>query len=169
MFNSAIHLESIEGQGSVFSFDLALNYEVVELGKPATEKVNFDLEGLKLLVADDNSMNRLLVKKIFSTWNCELQFAENGSEAIQKLTEGDFDLVLMDLHMPVLDGYNASKLIREMPDPVKANIPIIALTASVSGNLDEKIRMVGMNDYLLKPFKVEDLYNKIKSKVWKEW
>ena len=169
LFNSVIHLDSHLGKGSVFSFDLALSYSTVNPTKAMSDQGIFDLEGMSVLVADDNPMNRLLVKKILSTWNCNLQFAENGEEAIQKLTAGDYDIILMDLHMPVLDGYNASRLIRELPDPVKANIPIIALTASVAGNLYEKIKMAGMNDYVLKPFRTEDLYVKIKSKVFREW
>jgi CheY-like chemotaxis protein len=164
LFNSAIRLESMQGTGSTFSFDLSLTVA------SKTEKVLSvdqedlqDLNRLKVLVAEDNAMNRILLTKIFSRWNCQPIFAENGQEAVDKLSSGNYDVVLMDLHMPVMDGYEAAKIIREMTDPVKSRIPIIALTASVSVNLNEKTKSVGMDGFILKPFSQNELYARLKA------
>jgi CheY-like chemotaxis protein len=73
-----------------------------------------------------------------------------------------YDVILMDIHMPEMDGYEASRRIRIMSDPTKANIPIIALTASVSHDLSKKITQRGINDYLRKPFNAKELYAKLK-------
>lgn len=163
LFNSEIRLESKPDVGSVFSFDLVLPRDLSfsNLANSAVEQ-EFDLKGLKILVAEDNPMNRILLIKIFSKWNCQPVFAMNGQEAVDKVISDDFSVVLMDLHMPVMDGYEASRTIRELPNPSKAGIKIIALTASVSGDLSEKIKAVGMDAFVLKPFKLADLYEKLK-------
>ena len=163
LFDSTIKVKSASGRGSRFSFQLNLLSDTEpESANFEDEETGFDLGGLKVLVAEDNPMNRLLLLKIFSKWDSEPVFAVNGKEAVEKVSSGDFDLVLMDLHMPVMDGYEATRSIRAMTQPSKSNIRIFALTASVSGNLDEKIKGVGMNDFLLKPFKLSELYKKIR-------
>lgn len=118
---------------------------------------------MKVLVVEDNPINSLLIKKIFSNWNSIPEFASNGYEALDKIEAGAFDVILMDIHMPLLDGYATSKLIRNMPDKAKSCVPILALTASVSSDLCVKIRDAGMNDYINKPFNSDDLYRKLKS------
>ena len=162
LFNSSINLESTSGSGSKFFFDISFkrDTEVPAVEKPFTEE--FDLRQLRILVAEDNPMNRLLLKKVLSKWNNEPEFAMNGQEAVQKLSSGTFDVVLMDIHMPVMDGYEATKVIRGMADLQKSAIPVIALTASVSNNLNEKIKEAGMNDYIYKPFDSKELYTKLK-------
>src|SRR5690606_25515266 len=112
---------------------------------------------LRVLIAEDNEMNRLLLEKVFAQWKLSPAFAENGQVLIDKLKDQDFDLVLMDIHMPLMDGYEATRQIRAMPDATKANIPIIALTASASSEMHEKIKSVGMNRMLLKPFQASEL------------
>ncbi|WP_423148405.1 ATP-binding protein [Rubrolithibacter danxiaensis] len=163
LFNSAITVESNPGVGSIFSFDLSLKR--AEPGERSafydTDK-DYNLSGLRILVAEDNLMNRVLLAKLFSKWNIDPVFAFNGSEAVDKVMTDNYDLVLMDLHMPVMDGYEAAKTIRALADPQKSTIRIIALTASVSGNLSEKIRAVGIDDYILKPFKLNELYGRLK-------
>jgi two-component system, sensor histidine kinase len=163
LFESKINLQSVAGSGSTFFFDIVfkLNKEPsgITLENPESE---YDLSGLKILVAEDNQMNRVLLLKVFSKWNNEPVFALNGREAIEMLSKDSYDVVLMDLHMPLMDGYEAARSIRGIADPVKAAVPIIALTASVSDNLNSKVREAGMDDYILKPFKLKDLYNKLK-------
>lgn len=164
LFNSQIELESIEGVGSIFSFDLCLKIDK----QPATIKLisaetNYDLSKLRVLVAEDNSMNRLLLKKVFSRWNNIPAFAENGEEAVEQLSLQAYDVVLMDIHMPIMDGYQASRAIRQLLNPERSGIPIIALTASVSNNLGNKIKEAGMNDYIFKPFNTKELYGKLKN------
>lgn len=166
MLGSKIQLTSEIGIGSDFyfevSFDISNDLQVIN-----EDDINevFDLEQLKVLVAEDNAMNRLLLKKVFSKWNSELVFVENGLEAIEKASTDDFDVILMDLHMPLVDGYEATKSIRELQDVKKANVHIIALTASVSNNMEEKIIQSGMNGFMYKPFNANDMYATLKGLI----
>jgi two-component system, sensor histidine kinase len=163
LFDSKINLESKPGVGSHFFFDIRffIDHRTAPDSITHTE-ATYNLAGLRVLVAEDNPMNRLLLKKVFSKWNVEPVFAVNGQEAVQKILSGDYDVVLMDIHMPVLDGYKAARAIRKMVQAEKNSIPIIALTASVSNNLNEKITEAGMNDYIYKPFNSKELYTKMK-------
>lgn len=162
LFDSDIHLNSIAGKGSKFYFTLHLlldqTAEDLNVDLDLSDK---DLSEIRILVAEDHAMNRLLLKKVLNKWHNSPVFAENGKEALEKFKEGNFDLVLMDLYMPVLDGYATAKHIRAMEDNLKAQIPILAFTATVSENLMEDIQAAGMNDCLTKPFKPVELYHKL--------
>ena len=114
-----------------------------------------------LLVVDDNAINRLLAKKVLDKWSIKVDFAENGLEAIDKVKETDYDMVLMDIHMPVMGGIEAVKLIRAMEGKKYQELPIIALTGSVGSSSKEKFASEGMNDFVLKPFEPNHLYKKI--------
>jgi CheY-like chemotaxis protein len=111
-------------------------------------------KGLRVLITDDNPINMLIVSRCLDKWGATYRKATNGLEAVSLFGEHDFDLVLMDLEMPEMDGYTALKEIR------KANpgLPVIAFTATVFENLSEKITAHGFNDYIQKPFQPEDLY-----------
>lgn len=163
LFESSVHVESQLGAGSKFWFDIKFKRNNQFLDSLASDKDQvFDLEGLKVLVVEDNPVNSLLLKKIFQKWNNMPDFAKDGYEAVDKVSKNTYDLVLMDIHMPLLDGYEATKKIRELTDPEKSQVHIIALTASVSSNLTEKIQEVGMNDHLSKPYNPRELYAKLK-------
>jgi signal transduction histidine kinase/CheY-like chemotaxis protein len=154
------------GQGSEFSFNLDLPVATEKPEAPTAQlNVNLDtdreLYNLNILVAEDNMVNTMLMKKFFSKWHVKSSFAENGERAIEMMQYGNFDIVLMDLQMPVLNGFDAAIEIRKMPDAQKANIPIIALTASALTDIREKVFSAGMNDYVSKPFKPEELKEKI--------
>ena len=166
LLNSKITLESRIGEGSDFSFEVSFNINKVPqiINEEPVDKI-YDLRELKVLAAEDNAMNRLLLKKVFAKWNNEPVFAENGLEAIEKASSEDFDVILMDLHMPLVDGYDATKSIRNLEDFKKSNIHIIALTASVSNDMEEKIKQSGMNDYIYKPFNAKEMYVKLKAIV----
>ncbi|OOQ61557.1 ATP-binding protein [Mucilaginibacter pedocola] len=162
LFGSDIGLQSKPGYGSTFTFNIkfelyhgAINPITV---KPATAST---LEGLSVLIAEDNPINSLLLVKLLTKWNAMCVVAVNGRDAVEKLKQSSFDVVLMDVHMPVMDGYQATKLIRELPDPVKARVPIFALTASVAHNISGKVALSGMNDYLTKPFQPALLFQKL--------
>lgn len=128
-------------------------------------KSNSQLSKLQVLIAEDNAVNVMLMKKLFSKWDIVPTVAENGERAIELLQYGNFDVILMDLQMPVLDGLEATKIIRQMVDPKKANIPIIALTASALFDIKDKVYNSGMNDYVSKPFKPNELLEKIQGLV----
>jgi signal transduction histidine kinase/CheY-like chemotaxis protein len=154
------------GQGSEFSFNLDLPVATEKPEAPTAQlNVNVDtdreLYNLNILVAEDNMVNTMLMKKFFSKWHVKSSFAENGERAIEMMQYGNFDIVLMDLQMPVLNGFDAAIEIRKMPDAQKANIPIIALTASALTDIREQVFSAGMNDYVSKPFKPEELKEKI--------
>ena len=161
-FDSKIQLESEPGKGSVFSFTLRLE---IYKGKPETVN-EFRIEkpalnGLKLLLVDDNHINILLLEKMLSKWEIKTESASNGEEALLKFLNDNFDGVLMDIHMPLMDGFETTLAIRSLSDESKAKIPVIAITASVSHDVYEKVNDSGMNDYLPKPFQVDQLYEKL--------
>jgi len=120
-----------------------------------------NLGGLRVLVAEDNLVNVMLMKKLLSKWSITPTIAENGERAVELVQYGNFDIILMDLQMPVMNGFDATMEIRKMRDPKKSNIPIIALTASALFDIKEKVYESGMNDYVSKPFKPAELLDKI--------
>lgn len=163
LFESSVHVESRLGAGSKFWFDIKFKRNNQFLDSLVSDKDQvFDLQGLRVLVVEDNPVNSLLLKKIFQKWNNVPDFAKDGYEALDKVCNNTYDLILMDIHMPLLDGYETTRKIREMVDVEKSQIHIIALTASVSSNLTEKIQEAGMNDYLSKPYNPKELYAKLK-------
>ncbi|WMX17299.1 response regulator [Aureispira sp. CCB-E] len=160
--NSDIELESTVGKGSIFSFELgfgkgaSLAKERV-LGAPK-ERLGKELKGAKVLVVEDNTVNVLVVQKFLEKWGVDFFHAEDGLEAVKKVDKQQFDLVLMDIHMPNMDGYVATEIIRAKKDGHYNQIPIIALTASALMDNKERIYEAGMNDIVVKPFKPAELY-----------
>lgn len=162
-FGSEIKLESSPGSGSIFYFDLLLK-EAPEVQKVLQETISVeqhDLSNLKIMLAEDNMMNIFFMKQLFKRWNITADIAENGEEVLELLENNNYDVILMDMHMPVLDGMETAMRIRQATDPVKANTYIIALTASVSDQIQTRIKNHGMNDYLPKPFQLEDLHERL--------
>jgi CheY-like chemotaxis protein len=120
--------------------------------------------GLKLnvLVVDDNQINRLLMNKVISKWGATADFAENGLQAVEKITQNrNYDVVLMDVYMPEMNGIEATQVIRAKDEPYFKQLPIIALTASMLSTEREQIDAAGMNDYVLKPFDPKALFEKL--------
>ncbi|MBC7923717.1 MAG: response regulator [Ferruginibacter sp.] len=162
--NSRIHLESELGKGSVFSFRLAFRVSAdrEDESRTGTLVPSFEsLNGLRLLLVEDNSVNQFVAKKFLHRWNAEVDVAEHGIEALEKVAQNQYDLILMDLQMPEMDGYQAAMHIRASPNARYNAIPIIALTASSLLEIREKIFAAGMNDYVSKPFNPNELYGKI--------
>lgn len=163
MHNSSIDIESIYGKGSSFFFNLV--YEILENQSRPDNKVE-DIEvdiasDKKILVVEDNEINRLIISKFLNKWNIQYDHAINGLEAVEKARENSYGLILMDLEMPVMSGYQASSEIRNFDDPTKAKTPIIAISASALLDVQERIFAIGINDYLLKPFNPKVLSQKI--------
>jgi PAS domain S-box-containing protein len=121
---------------------------------------------LKILLAEDNEINQLLINKVLSDWNFESKAVANGKEAIDLIQQEHFDLILMDMQMPVMDGYEAIAHIREM-ESAKRNIPIISLTAYAAESEIKKCLDAGANAYLSKPFDQQELYQIIQRLVAK--
>jgi CheY-like chemotaxis protein len=116
-------------------------------------------------VAEDNKINFFVANKFLLGWGVNVTHAENGQIALDILEKENFDLILMDLHMPVLDGIEATRIIRKSDDPRIKEIPIVALTAAIMSESHDKIADLNINDYVLKPFKPHDLFERIKKHI----
>ena len=155
------------GTGSSFFFDLIFETASELIEAPSKELENVEPippdANFRLLLVEDHKMNQLVARKTLErNWkNIRITIAENGKIATELLQNQDFDIILMDIQMPVMDGYEATKYIRENFPPEKANIPILAMTAHAHISKDEKFREYGMDHFVLKPFEPEDLFNKI--------
>lgn len=157
---SEITVESTEGQGTVFGFSLWFGRASNRLpvyGYASHLPTEPFLNGLSVLVAEDNEINRLIIKKFLVKWGLQPQFAENGVEALALLSNKTFDMVLMDLQMPVMDGFEATRQIRLLPGEL-ANIPIIGLTADSNVDIRAITREAGMNDVITKPFNPNEVF-----------
>ena len=156
-----IEVRSEAGLGSVFTFTIP--YELTSGGR-LTEPVAANglektgMKGLKALIVDDEQYNRLLLTTILKGWGAEYDEAEDGKMAIDMLEKKDYDVVLMDVRMPVMDGLQATKHIRKK---MGREVPVIALTAATSGEDMRRCREAGMNDFLSKPFTEDTLYEKL--------
>ncbi|WP_165930012.1 ATP-binding protein [Flavobacterium caseinilyticum] len=162
------------GQGSSFGFILSFEKNKQE-DETAASKPNENtfaeaaetetVKNLKVLVVEDIALNQLLIKIILLDFGYDVAIANNGQIAIENLRENNYDIILMDLQMPVMNGFEATAYIR---NTMKNNVPIIALTADVTTVDVEKCRAVGMNDYVSKPIDEKDLYTKINKCLSKE-
>jgi PAS domain S-box-containing protein len=164
LYKSEIDVQSEVGKGSTFSFDIIF----ILPEKNSVDKNSFFVsersassEIKKVLLVEDNEINRIVTVKFLKRWNLDVDTAVNGKEAIQKLESGNFDLVLMDIHMPEMNGVEATQIIRKHENMVLRNIPIIALTAAAVDNERETLIQDGLSDYISKPFNPAELHDKI--------
>jgi len=161
-----IHVKSKLGKGSVFSFSLSFMKTKMNV-EPENEILELDSEikNIKVLVVEDIALNQLLMKTLLDDFGFEREIAENGKIAIDKLQEKPFDIILMDLQMPEMNGFEATEFIRTK---MNSSIPIIALTADVTKVDVARCQEVGMNDYIAKPVNEKLLYSKIVGLVKKK-
>jgi PAS domain S-box-containing protein len=155
-----IEVESEPNKGSTFRFVLDFQ-ETKALPEKETDhgvQLVSDVRTVKILVAEDIVLNQLLMKTLLEEFGFEMDIADNGKIAVEKLQKNHYDAVLMDLQMPEMNGFEATEHIRNQ---LKSNIPIIALTADVTTVDLEKCREAGMNDYISKPVDEKLLYTKI--------
>jgi PAS domain S-box-containing protein len=154
-----IHVESKINQGSRFSFTLSfLKTKAETEAEVEMMKIDTDIKNVKVLVVEDIPLNQLLMKTILDEFGFERDIADNGRIAIEKLREKQYDIVLMDLQMPEMNGFEATEYIRKT---LHSSIPIVALTADVTTVDLAKCRAVGMNDYIAKPIDERVLYSKM--------
>jgi len=160
-----VSVKSKVNEGTVFSFSLVFQKTNAKT-EPEMEllKLNADIKNIKVLVVEDIALNQLLMKTILEDFGFEPHIAGNGKLAVEKLETGSYDVILMDLQMPEMNGFEATRHIRSI---LKSDIPIIALTADVTTVDLAKCRAVGMNDYIPKPVDEKLLYIKITSLVKK--
>ncbi len=152
--NSQIHLETEEGKGSTFSFELEYDTVDSSLHEEVAVKSNYLLEmdvlkGKRILIAEDNRINQMVTKKILEKDGVICTVVENGQEAINEMENNSYDLILMDINMPILNGIDATKIIRK-----HSCIPILALTAVEIVEIRQSILEAGMDDFIVKPYDV---------------
>lgn len=159
-----ISVKSSPGEGSIFSVKLSFQKGKDTDSKPFSgthELSSNNVPGLRVLMAEDNLVNQKVMIRFLERWKVEMFVVDNGKEAVEAIHKDNFDVILMDLQMPLMDGYEAAKLIRRLDDPNKRNIPIIALTAAALNEVREKVFAAGMNDFVTKPFNPADLEQKL--------
>lgn len=162
--DGSINVESKVGTGTKFTFTLSYLKEIENNLQLPQQDNNFSdekLNGIKVLLVEDNPINSMIATKIMNEWGMQIDSAANGIDGIEKIKQNNYDLVLMDIQMPEMDGYEATRLIRKkLPDPLNKT-PVLAMTAHVSEVEKEKCTKSGMNDYISKPFNPVDLKKKI--------
>ena len=155
----SISVKSKLGEGSTFSFILPFEKTTIKLeGEIELLKSDSEIKNLRVLVAEDVALNQLLIKLILSDFGFECEIAENGRIAIERMQTNTYDIILMDLQMPEMNGFETTEYIRKT---MKSQIPIIALTADVTTVDVAKCKEFGMDDYISKPINEILLYNKI--------
>ncbi|MFN8436378.1 MAG: PAS domain S-box protein [Cytophagales bacterium] len=150
LMNGEIEVNSEKNVGTTFYVNLEMPIgNSKELKDTITTIEGVDLSDVRVLLVEDNEMNRLVAQNTLSYYNCKADEVENGFEAIEKLKNNQYDVILMDIQMPELDGISTTKIVRE---ELKINTPIIALTANAFKSEIDKCKSIGMNDYVIKPF-----------------
>jgi CheY-like chemotaxis protein/two-component sensor histidine kinase len=159
MFGSDLLLESREGEGSAFHFTVELKVNEnrkLYINDGSTKHLE-SLQNVKVLIAEDNPVNLSIAKRFLTKWGIEVSEATNGREAVEQFKKDDYDLLLIDLEMPEMDGTAALKEIRK----INTVVPIVAFTAAVYDNMQADLLQKGFTDFIHKPFRPEDLHSKI--------
>jgi signal transduction histidine kinase/CheY-like chemotaxis protein len=168
MHGGTINVNSETGKGSAFIFEITYpiyfkdSNDAMAVPPSHHALVKNSLKGARVLAAEDNKMNQTLLKFLFKQWDIDYTLAETGQQAIDRLKEKDYDLLLLDIQMPVMDGYTSARFIREQ---LLSDIPIIAMTAHVLPGEKEKCLNSGMDSYISKPLDEEELFQLIKKHI----
>jgi len=157
-----LQLNSNQGMGSVFYFTQIFEKSAINPAEPVQEsslplQQDKPLTGISILLVEDNPMNVMVAQNFLKSWGATVDVAVNGQEGLDKLDIHKHRLILMDLHMPVMDGYESAKRMRA--DGV--TIPVVALTANLPSEIEEDVKLAGINDIVIKPFLPDELYKKI--------
>ncbi|MES2656605.1 MAG: response regulator [Bacteroidota bacterium] len=157
-----ISVTSEVDHGSIFTVQIPFEFsDLIEINNKQKNNLK-DLKGLKILVVEDNQINQILAKQLLTKWQIEVDMADNGLIALEKLKLKNYDLILMDLQMPEMDGYETTIAIRSgQINGIDKNIPVIALTADAFAETKKQALLTGMNDFVTKPFKQDELFLKI--------
>jgi CheY-like chemotaxis protein len=163
MFNSELMLKSQEGKGSEFFFTIVLRINQTSRLYVEEDKTRHlpSLEGVRILIAEDNKVNMSIAKRFMTKWGIVVDEAVNGKEAVDRFQRGSYDLMLIDLEMPEMDGPTALNEIRRF----NTTVPAMAFTAAVYDNMENDLMKKGFVDYIHKPFRPEVLHSKIASLI----
>lgn len=161
LLDSQIFVESNEGSGSKFFFSLQLEEGEKPLSREEDDEQEkiLGIKGKKVLIVDDNYINLMMAKKFIEKWEMTGDTVQSGQDALTAIFNADYDLILMDLQMPEMDGFETTATIRSLDSPGIRDIPIIAVSADTYENVRLKVNEVGMDDFLSKPFNPNDLLN----------
>jgi PAS domain S-box-containing protein len=160
LMGGTLSLESAKNIGSRFFFSIDLQKAEIE-SAPGPLQIQHDsasLNGCSILLVEDNKLNQILATAMLENWGTKVVVAGNGQEAVEILEKSSFDIILMDIQMPIMDGMTASKVIRER---LQITTPILALSANVIKGIVEKCEEAGMQGYISKPFEPDELFGKI--------
>lgn len=150
LMKGTIHIESQKNKGTTIRIKINLQKgDLNRLNNSNEEEINSRIDGISILMVEDNEMNRMVAQNSLQYYNCKVTEAENGLDAIELLKTQKFDVILMDIQMPEMDGIEATKIIRK---DLKLTTPIIALTANAFKTEIEYCKKAGMDDYITKPF-----------------
>ncbi|WP_299523291.1 PAS domain S-box protein [uncultured Lutibacter sp.] len=159
LLNGEIKVESEFGKGSIFKIIVPLKKSSEIIKNTIEEDILFDKPlGLNILLVDDNKTNQLLAKTRLLRWKCNVDIANNGIEGVKKVQRKLYDIILMDIQMPIMDGYEAAKIIKNDLSEQVSKIPIIAMSAYTSKTDIKRALDADMDDYIFKPFKPKELY-----------
>ncbi|WP_426060325.1 ATP-binding response regulator [Hymenobacter sp. B1770] len=158
-----LSLRSTPGQGSTCAFTLTLPKAEAPVVAPNVVGtfVTGALTSRRVLLVEDNEINREVACFMLEEWGVILEEAVDGEEGLRLLADNVCDVVLVDIQMPLMSGVEVTRAVRQLPDPVRAQVPILALTANAFREDNERYRSAGMNDCLAKPFEEEELYHKL--------
>lgn len=170
----SVEVKSKVGMGTSFTIHLPFkrssspSQEKVKAPRHSVNDALLDaIKDINVLLVEDNEINQLLAKLVLTRAGCKVTIADNGLRAVEKLKEGKFDIILMDIQMPEMDGYQATKVIRNELKAPLSETPIMAMTAHALSQEKDKCLHAGMNDYISKPFEANELFTKIVSLVRK--
>ncbi|MBL4747135.1 MAG: response regulator [Flavobacteriaceae bacterium] len=164
LLDGTVSVKSTYNKGSIFRFEYPVE---VSLKEKAPFRFDPVLEhekkvAIHVLLVEDNKANQLLARTRLKRWGCTIEIANNGIEAVKMVEKNNpYDLILMDIQMPIMDGYEATKIIKNDLGELRKNIPVVAMTAHASQSEIKRALHVGMSDYILKPFDTAILYQKL--------
>ncbi len=165
LMNGVISAQSTEGKGSTFTIQLQLKKDLSKAPQKPNKVEEIFFNHLHLLLVEDNRLNQIVTQKILQLHGINVDVADNGKIAVEMLNQSSYDLILMDLQMPVMDGYATTQFIRQAMSAPLNKIPIIAYTAHAFRGEAEKCIATGMNDYISKPMNTDELMKKIAALV----
>lgn len=163
-----IRLESKPDVGSTFTVEIPYRKAAMEGVRSGDTTIPAALGELRVLVVEDNKVNLYITESMLQAWGMSVDVAMNGEEAVRMAEEYNYDLILMDIQMPVMDGLEATRRIRRFRNSTRASVPVVAVTANTSRLAQRKLIREGMNDCLVKPFREEQLFRKILSNINKD-
>jgi PAS domain S-box-containing protein len=161
LMNSDVKVTSELNVGSEFSFELSLSPGSDQHVRKTSGNQEYGQLGIKVLLVEDNRVNQVVAVNFLKRWGVDVVIANHGKEALEKIMSKDYSAILMDLQMPEMDGYEASRRIRAMNDSYFTTVPILALTASAMMDVKGKVLAAGMTDFISKPFQPNELFEKI--------